>query len=112
MSGLSRKPVVWLGTSLDDVRAQRKAIKEELGHQLDRVQLGLPPNNFKPMPEVGAGTIEIRVKDENGIARLMYVAKFGGKIHVLHVFTKKTQKTPKSEINLAETRYKEAKKDG
>lgn len=108
MDALPRKPVVWLGTSLRDLQAQREAIKNELGHQLHRVQLGLAPNNFKPMSEVGPGTIEIRVKDEDGIARLMYVAKFGDKIHVLHVFTKKTQKTAKSDIDLGKTRYKEA----
>ena len=64
------------------------------------------------MPDVGAGAYEIRVKDEAGIARLMYVAKFGGKVHVLHVFTKKTQRTPKRDIDLAEKRYKEAKRNG
>jgi phage-related protein len=109
MGELSRKPVVWLGTSLDDLRAQRTAMKDELGYQLDRVQLGLSPKNFTPMPEVGVGTIEIRATDGAGIARLMYVAKFGGKIHVLHVFTKKTQQTAKSDIDIAKKRYKEAR---
>ncbi|KMO73006.1 hypothetical protein MOBUDSM44075_03874 [Mycolicibacterium obuense] len=42
----------------------------------------------------------------------MYVAKFGNKINVLHVFTKKTQKTPKPDIDLAKKRYKEAKENG
>lgn len=70
------------------------------------------PDNYKPMPAVGAGTYEIRVKDDDGIARLMYVAKFGDRVNVLHVFTKKSQKTPKSDIDLAKKRYREAKRDG
>lgn len=108
MDGLPLKPVVWLGSSLSDLKAQRSAIRVELGQQLLRVQLGLQPTNFKTINEVGAGTIEIRVRDRDGIARLMYVSKFGGKIHVLHVFTKKAQKTPKSDKDLAKRRYREA----
>lgn len=67
------------------------------------------PNNFKPMPTVGAGAYEIRVSDEDGIARLMYVAKFRNTVYVLHVFEKKTQRTPKPDIDKAKKRYKEAK---
>ncbi|WP_048424321.1 type II toxin-antitoxin system RelE/ParE family toxin [Mycolicibacterium obuense] len=106
------KPVAWLGTTHDDIRAERKAIQDRLGHQLLRVQLGLMPDHYRPMPDVGRGTYEIRVKDDDGISRLMYVAKFGNKINVLHVFTKKTQKTPKPDIDLAKKRYKEAKENG
>ena len=109
MTELPLKPVAWRGSSLTDLKDQREAIRNELGHQLFRVQMGLAPQNFKPLPEVGAGTIEIRVKDEDGIARLMYVAKFRDEINVLHVFTKKSQRTPKSDIDLAKTRYREAK---
>lgn len=101
-----------MGTSLDDLRAQRKTIQQRLGYQLDRVQLGLVPDSYEQMREVGPGTIEIRVRDVAGIARLMYVVKFGDSIHVLHVFTKKTQKTPKPDIDRARERYKEAKKNG
>lgn len=59
------------------------------------------PNNFKPMPTVGAGTY--------GIARLMYMAKFRNTVYVLHVFEKTTQRTAKPDIDKAKQRYKEAK---
>jgi phage-related protein len=72
------------------------------------VQLGLMPNNYKPMPDIGAGTYEIRVSDPDGIARLMYVAKFRETVYVLHVFEKKTQRTPQKDIEEAKRRYKEA----
>lgn len=101
-----------MGTTHEDMGAQRKVIQQRLGYQLERVQRGLKPHDYKPMPTVGTGAYEIRVKDEAGVARLMYVAKFGGKVHVLHVFTKKTQKTPKTDIDLAAKRYKEAKRNG
>ena len=74
--GIDLKPIRWLGTTRDDIREQRLAIRDELGQQLFRVQMGLMPNNYKPMSAVGPGTLEIRVQDADGIARLMYVAKF------------------------------------
>jgi phage-related protein len=90
---MERKPVRWLGTTLNDIRDLSEDIQDQLGYQLDRVQLGLMPNNYKPMRTVGAGVIEIRVSDADNIARLMYVAKFRETVYVLHVFAKKTQKT-------------------
>jgi phage-related protein len=66
------------------------------------------PNNYKPMSTVGPGAYEIRVQDADGIARLMYAAKFHDTIYVLHVFTKKSQKTAKTDIDIAKKRYREA----
>lgn len=71
--------------------------------------MGLMPNNYKPMSAVGSGAYEIRVRDADGIARLMYVAKFHDTVCVLHVFTKKSQRTPKADIDLAKKRYREAR---
>jgi phage-related protein len=58
------------------------------------------------MSTVGAGAGEIRIKDEAGIYRVIYVAKFEEAVYVLHVFEKKTQKTRKADIALAKSRYK------
>jgi phage-related protein len=101
------KPIRWLGATRDDIREQRPAIRNELGQQLLRVQMGLMPNNYKAMSAVGPGAYEIRVPD--GIARLMFVAKFHDTICVLHVFTKKSRRTPKTDIDIAKKRYREAK---
>jgi phage-related protein len=103
------KPIRWLGTTRDYLRGQRPAIRYEFGQQLLRVQMGLLPNNYKPMSAVGPGTYEIRVQDADGIARLVYVAKFHDTICVLHVFMKKSQRTPKTDIDLAAKRYREAR---
>jgi phage-related protein len=91
--GIDLKPIRWLGTTLADIREQRPAVRDELGQQLLRVQMGLMPNNYKSINTVGSGTYEIRVQDAGGIARLMYVAKFHDTVCVLHVFTKKSQRT-------------------
>jgi len=102
------RPVEWLGTTRSDIRELRAATQQDLGHELLRVQLGLMPNNYKPMPNIGAGTYEIRVSDLDGIARLLYVAKFRETVYVLHVFEKKAQRTPQKDIEKAKRRYKEA----
>lgn len=103
------KSVRWLGTARYDIREQRPAIRYELGQQLLRVQMGLMPNNYRPMSAVGPGTYEIRVQDADGIARLMYVAKFHDTVCVLHVFTKKSQRTSRADIDIAKKRYREAR---
>ncbi len=59
------------------------------------------------METVGAGVREIRIRDESGIYRVMYVAKFADAVYVLHCFQKKTQKTAPGDLALAKSRYKQ-----
>ena len=70
------------------------------------VQVGRDPADFKPMPNVGAGAYEIRVRDQSGAFRVIYVAKFESAVYVLHAFQKKTRKTAQADIDLAARRYK------
>ena len=58
------------------------------------------------MNTIGAGAVEIRIKDKNGIYRVIYVARFEEAVYVLHAFQKKTQKTRNADIDLAKARYK------
>lgn len=81
------------------------AVRHALGVELMTVQYGGEPSDFKPMPEVGKGAYEIRYRDEHGAFRVIYVVKLANAIYVLHAFQKKTQKTPKSDIELAAKRY-------
>jgi phage-related protein len=105
------KPLKFRGTSLQDLRSFPEGARRESGYQLDRVQDGLEPEDFTPMPIVGAGVKEIRVKDELGIFCVFYVAKFEDAVYVLHCFQKKTQKTAKSHIDLGSKRYGELIKE-
>ena len=63
------------------------------------------PGDFKPMPTVGAGAYEIRIK-AGGQWRVIYVAKHADAVYVLHCFHKTTQKTNQADIDLAIKRYK------
>ena len=70
------------------------------------VQLGREPADFKPMPSIGPGTYEIRIRDTAGAFRVIYVAKFADAVYVLHAFQKKTRATTQTDIDLAKQRYK------
>lgn len=108
---VARKPVEFRGSSLEELRAFPVSARREAGHQLDQVQQGLAPDDWKPMPRIGAGVQEIRVRDAAGAFRVLYVAKFPDAIYVLHCFQKKTQKTSKADLDLAERRYRELTKE-
>ena len=101
------KPLVFCASSLGDLRAFPPQAKGEAGFQLDQVQHGRDPDDWKPMASVGSGVKEIRVRDEHGIFRVIYVAKFSDAIYVLHCFQKKTQQTSQQDIDLAKSRYKD-----
>ena len=99
------KTLTFLGDSLTCIRAFPSDVKQAAGYQLHRVQCGEMPTDFKIMTTVGSGVVEIRLKDESGIYRVMYAAKFGNVVYVLHAFQKKTQRTAKSDLDTARRRY-------
>lgn len=101
-----RKPVAWLGDSLEAIRAFPSLARHRTGRQIARVQDGLEPEDWKPMPTVGLGVNEIRVRVEKAY-RVIYVAKFAEGIYVIHAFEKKARKTPKSDIELARRRFRD-----
>ena len=105
------KPVEFRGSALADLRSFPTHARREAGHQLDQVQRGLEPDDWKPMSTIGAGVREIRIRDAAGAFRIVYVAKFAEAVYVLHCFQKKTAKTAKADLELAATRYRELLKE-
>jgi len=105
------KQLKFKGSSLEDLREFPDDARRKAGYQLDRVQHGLEPTDFKPMSDIGSGVQEIRIKEESGIYRVLYVAKFQDAVYVLHCFEKKTQRTAKGDIDLAAKRYAELVKE-
>jgi len=63
------------------------------------------------MPTIGQGVREIRIRDIGGAFRVVYVAKFANAVYVLHCFQKKAQKTSKTDLDLAESRYRDLLKE-
>ncbi len=72
------------------------------------VQVGRQPADWKSMPAVGSGACEIRVREESGAYRVIYVARFEDAVYVLHAFQKKSQKTVRLDLDLAKQRYRDA----
>ena len=101
------KPLVFLGSSLTELREFPEAARKEAGVQLHKVQLGLDPSDWKPIATVGIGVREIRIREEGGAFRVLYVANIGEVVYVLHAFQKKTQQTAKRNLDLAMSRLKQ-----
>ena len=100
-----QKGIEFLGDSLDRIREFPDDAKREAGYQLSRVQVGLQPDDFKPMPTVGKGVEEIRIREDSGAFRVFYIARMKDSVYVLHAFQKKSQATPKRELDIARRRY-------
>ena len=101
------KSVRFLGNSLKALRDFPEDSKQDAGYQIDKVQRGLQPDDFKPMPNIGKGVEEIRIWDESGTYRVVYTARLADAVIVLHAFQKKTQATAKRDIDLAKERFTE-----
>jgi len=102
--------LIWQGSSYDDLKAFPMDAKQNAGFQLHKVQQGDDPNDWKPMPRIGKGVREIRIKVESGEFRVIYIANIGQRIYVLHCFQKKTQQTSQRDIALAQARFKAIKR--
>jgi phage-related protein len=95
-----------MGSSHSDLKAFPDEARRDAGFNLDFVQRGLDPENWKPMKTAGPGVKEIRVRDATGAYRVIYLATRPEAVYVLHCFQKKTEKTSQHDIDLAEKRFK------
>lgn len=104
------KPIVFLGDTLECLREFPERARREAGFQLERVQRGHEPDDWKPMASIGPGVREIRVRDASGAFRVIYLANLADAIFVLHAFEKKTQRTSQRDLALAQARFKHLKR--
>ena len=81
--------------------------RHDAGYQLEKVQRGEQPDDFKPMPSIGKGVEEIRMWDDTGTYRVVYTARLADAVYVLHAFQKKTRATATRDIELAKKRFTE-----
>jgi phage-related protein len=99
--------ITWLGDSYDVVCGYSKELRRAIGFELHFLQQGERPIHARSMKTVGRSVWEIRVSESGGVYRVVYVVKRNDGIYVLNVFQKKTRKTPKHQIELAQERLKE-----
>jgi len=108
------KPVFWIGSSYDDLRALPEDVQDDFGYALYQSQIGEVSKKAKPMRGALREVTEIVADDAGGTFRLMYTVKLGDAVYVLHAFQKKSKHgiaTPKSELDLIERRLRVARMD-
>lgn len=103
------KDLAWVGRALAELREFPADVRRHAGHQLHLVQLGLQPDNWRPMPSVGPGVVEIRLHGDTE-HRIFYVANVPDAVYVLHAFMKKTRKTAQIDVELGRENLKELRK--
>ena len=101
---------VFVGSSRSDIRRFPQDIREDMGYQIYRVQCGFDPSNWKPMRSVGSGVRELRVRGADNHYRCLYITTIGDTVYVLHVFMKQSEKTPKSDIEIAQKRLSQIRR--
>lgn len=106
------KPIIWMGGSREDLRDFPTEARRQAGHELAKVQHGENPGDWKPMPSVGLGVREIRMQEETGAFRVIYLASRAEAVYVLHCFQKKTQKTTRHDLELASRRFRLIRRSG
>ena len=107
------KPVIWIGSSLEDLRDMPEEVQGDVGFILDRVQRGTNHQDIKPLTGF-SGVQEIRVDHDKDTYRAVYALKLADAVYMLHVFKKKSKKgkeTPKHVMDVIRTRLKIAKED-
>ena len=105
------KTIRFLGDSLKRLREFPEDVRQDAGYQLDKLQRGLQPDDFKPMPTIGKGVEEIRLWDDSGTFRVIYTARLKEMVIVLHAFQKKTQATSRQDMELAKRRWAQLAKE-
>jgi phage-related protein len=98
--------VVWEGDSLEVIRRFPSPVRQDLGAELRRLQIGNRPLNSRPMPSIGARVYELKEQDERAWYRVIYLAKVRNRIHILHCFEKKSAKTGKNDLGVVKARLK------
>src|SRR5690349_15182930 len=107
-------PVVWIGSSLDDLKDCPEAVKDVMGRGLLEAQMGYFPAVGKRLKGRLGGLVELIDDFDGSTYRGVYTAKLAGAIYVLHVFQKKSKHgiaTPRHEVDLILERLKRAKAD-
>jgi len=101
------KDIIFAGNSLKALKALPTEARREAGYQLDKIQHGEDPADWKPLQGIGIGVRELRIRESNGTYRVIYIAKFEEAVYVLHAFAKKTQRTAKIDIEIAKQSLKD-----
>jgi len=105
------RQIVWMGSSLKDVKKFPETVKDEIGYILYLVQNGEYHRNIKPLIGLSGGIMEIISDYDKDTYRAVFTAKLGNDIYVLHTFMKKSKKgskIPNEDLEVINQRFKRA----
>ena len=112
MSSPLVKPLVWVGSSLKDLREFPDEAKDEMGFALYEAQCGLKPMAAKPLKGFGgAGVLEVASDYQTDTYRAVYTVRLSERVYVLHAFQKKSKKgiaMPKADMEMIKRRLQQA----
>ena len=106
------RPIIWVGSSRDDISTLPHPVKASFGYRLRQVQKGEKPLDTKPLRQFGLSVLELRERFDKNAYRLMYVVNLDRAIYVLHAFMKKSKTgigLPSADAALIKSRLKRAK---
>jgi phage-related protein len=110
----TEKDVIWMGSSLKDLRSFPDEVKQVFGAAIYYAQRGGKHPQASPMKGYkGAGILEIVEDHDRDTYRCMYTVRYGNKVYVLHAFQKKSKKgiaTPQADLDVINRRLKDVKK--
>lgn len=104
--------IIVVGACKREILTLPAEVRADLADALARLDAGLVLSMplSRPMPVIGAGVHELRLRDRSGVYRVVYAVVRSGVVHLLHAFKKTTQVTPQRSIELARQRLKEIKR--
>ena len=102
------KHIIFMGNALACLKNFPQSARQDAGFQIDKVQRGEAPDDWKPMTSISKGVREIRLNEKGNQFRIVYIVGRDASVYVLHAFQKKTQQTRKSDIDLARKRLKDS----
>ena len=107
--------IIWVGSSLKDLRSFPPEVKDVIGFALYQAQVGRKAPSAKPLGGFGGASVVEIVEDyQSGTYRAVYTVRFSGVVYVLHVFQKKSKKgiaMPRPDMELIRKRLKAAEED-
>jgi len=107
------KPLVWMGSALDDLKEFPDEVQDEIGAALSAAQFGRKAASAKPWRGEGPGVFEVVRDFRTDTYRAVYAVRFAKAVYVLHAFQKKSHRqrqTDKRDVELIERRLKAAQK--
>jgi phage-related protein len=101
--------IVWEGDSLEVLGSFPEGVTQNFGFELWQLQQGERPRNYRPLPSIGPGVLELRDQDESRWYRVVYLSRTDDVIYVLHCFEKKSREMPGKDFQKSKQRLKAVK---